>query len=215
MKTSHSDREIMDFRELNKVLGNTDLLLMDQILRGKFLPGMRMLDAGCGEGRNMVYFIKNGFSIYGIDMDPGAVSLARLTAGTISKKYVAENIFQSSIEENSFPDEFFDMTICINVLHLARDMDHFFNMLAALARILKKSGLLFMVMEQELLPGTDKKTTVIEGKRGPEAGKRFYLTKELLTRIKSWKKLEKTGESRTYQIEDKVSLSGCWFRKIQ
>ncbi|WP_332912670.1 hypothetical protein [Algoriphagus boritolerans] len=47
----------MEVTELNQLLGNVDIYLLDQILKGRFSKEMKILDAGCGEGRNAVYFI--------------------------------------------------------------------------------------------------------------------------------------------------------------
>lgn len=203
----------MDFKQLNQLLGNADLLLIDQILRGKFDPGIRMLDAGCGEGRNMVYFVRQDYSIYGIDQDPGAVSMARLTASSMNRSFPVENILESSIEENPFPDGFFDLTICINVLQHARDKQHFYQMLKSLVRIIKKNGLLYLIMEarpekvktaDSLLPGNPGE----EGER-----EKIYFTQELLEGILSVGNLEKTDKVRSHQIEDLVRQSGLWLIK--
>jgi SAM-dependent methyltransferase len=75
----------MDVKMLNSALGNADLILVDQILKNRFHKQMRILDAGCGEGRNMVYFIKNDFRIYGIDANADAVKLAKLYCRSLTK----------------------------------------------------------------------------------------------------------------------------------
>jgi tellurite methyltransferase len=204
----------MDFKQLNSELGNADILLIDQILRGNFSPGIRMLDAGCGEGRNMVYFIRNGFQIYGIDADPRAVSMARILARSISKSYVTENIMQANIEDNPFPEEFFDLVICINVLPHARDLDHLSHMLDAMARILKKDGMLYIVMENRICPEMENQLSASRSQNDIEKRKKIYLTEELMNEIFFKSSLEKTEQARIYQVENAVSLSGLWFRKI-
>ena len=204
----------MDFLQLNQEIGNADLLLIDQILRGKFQPGNRILDAGCGEGRNMVYFIRNGYPVYGIDRDPESVVMARLMASSINRSYTIENIIQSSIEENPFPEGFFDLVICINVLHHARNTDHFNHMIGAMARILKKEGMMYLVMESRIRPEWQEKAYEADGKDQKNTEKKFYLTAELLETITSGKRLERTGKIRSYLVEDMVSISGIWFRKI-
>ena len=40
---------------LQDEFGNIDIYLFDQLLRARLRPGMRVLDAGCGGGRNLVY----------------------------------------------------------------------------------------------------------------------------------------------------------------
>lgn len=53
----------MNIAALNKLLGNIDIYLLDQILKGRFTKEMRILDAGCGEGRNLIYFLHEGFQV--------------------------------------------------------------------------------------------------------------------------------------------------------
>jgi 2-polyprenyl-3-methyl-5-hydroxy-6-metoxy-1,4-benzoquinol methylase len=204
----------MNFLQLNQELGNADLLLIDQILRGKFEPGNRILDAGCGEGRNMVYFIRNGYPVYGIDKDPESVAMARLMAASINRSYTTENILHSSIEENPFPDGFFDLVICINVLHHARNTDHIKLMIDAMARILKKEGMMYLVMESRITPYSEVMSSKAGGKGQIKKDKKVYLTVELLETMTSGKRLERAGRIRSYLVEDMVSISGIWFRKI-
>ena len=50
-------------KELNHLLGNIDIYLLDQILKDRFKKSFKILDAGCGEGRNLIYFVRNGFKL--------------------------------------------------------------------------------------------------------------------------------------------------------
>ena len=50
--------------------GPIDIYLFDQILRGRIARGMRVLDAGCGSGRNLVYLLREGYEVFGVDADP-------------------------------------------------------------------------------------------------------------------------------------------------
>jgi SAM-dependent methyltransferase len=52
---------------LQELFGNIDIYLFDQLLKGRFFSGMRVLDAGCGTGRNLVYFLRNGYQVFGVD----------------------------------------------------------------------------------------------------------------------------------------------------
>ena len=65
--------------------GNIDIYLFDQIQKGRFNPGMKILDAGCGSGRNLIYFMREGYTFYGVDNIPFAL--------TEIKKVVAQNHF--------------------------------------------------------------------------------------------------------------------------
>jgi SAM-dependent methyltransferase len=53
--------------------GNIDIYLFDQLLKGTYEHCSKVLDAGCGGGRNLVYFLNNGFEVYGIDQSAATV----------------------------------------------------------------------------------------------------------------------------------------------
>jgi SAM-dependent methyltransferase len=112
--------------------GRIDIYLFDQLLRGNIAPGMRIFDAGCGSGRNLVYFLREGYDVCGVDADPRA--LAALPAD----RFRAE-----PVESHSFPDEFADAVISSAVLHFARSEAHFEAMLRGTWRALKPGGLFF------------------------------------------------------------------------
>jgi len=59
--------------DLQAQFGQIDIYLFDQLLRGRIRPGMRVLDAGCGSGRNLVYFLAEGYDVSGVDTDPNAI----------------------------------------------------------------------------------------------------------------------------------------------
>ena len=81
---------------LQEQFGQIDIYLFDQLLKGRILPGMRILDAGCGSGRNLVYFLREGYEVYGADSEAQAVdslrSLARTLAPALPVRNRAESI---------------------------------------------------------------------------------------------------------------------------
>jgi tellurite methyltransferase len=147
---------------LNEQFGNIDIYLFDQLLRGRIRPGMRILDAGCGDGRNLVYFCKEGYDVWGVDASP--------TLTGWDKFQVAQ------IENLPFPDAHFDVVISSAVLHFARDPEHFDAMLHEMWRVLKPDGLLFCRLASnigmpELKPGLG---------RLPDGSRRFLVDAETL-----------------------------------
>jgi len=124
---------------LQEQFGGIDIYLFDQILRGNISPGMKILDAGCGTGRNIVYLLREGYQVFGADPDSKAIHAVR----QLAPRLPAENFRIESVEANSFPDAFADVVICNAVLHFARDDDHFLSMLRGAWRTLKPGGLFF------------------------------------------------------------------------
>ena len=65
---------------LREQFGEIDIYLFDQLLKGRISPGMRILDAGCGGGRNLVYLLRQGHEVFAADADPQAVDSVRSIA---------------------------------------------------------------------------------------------------------------------------------------
>jgi tellurite methyltransferase len=125
--------------DLQRQFGQIDIYLFDQLLRGRITPGMRVFDAGCGRGRNLVYLLREGYDVFGVDADPRGIQAIRHLAPTLK----ADNFRVETIESNSFPDAFADVVISSAILHFARDDDHFQAMLRGTWRVLKPGGLFF------------------------------------------------------------------------
>lgn len=203
----------MDIKKLNNELGNADLILIDQILKNRFHKHMRILDAGCGEGRNMVYFIRQNFNIYGIDCNREAVQMARILGQSINKAFEAENIRHFSIEDNPFPDHFFDAVLCINVLHSAKDRTSFFNLLDHLIQLLKPEGLLFLSMQSKI--GLSKISMERYGNNVSyaEENGNFYFSNDLLSEIRTHEGLMEIEPVKTIVIDDNKSYTYLFIQK--
>ena len=128
---------------IQEQFGQIDIYVFDQILRGNIVPGMRVLDAGCGYGRNLVYLLRERCEIFALDADPDGVEHVRQLSASLSAGLPAENFRVGLIERMPFPDGLADIVICNSVLHFARDERHFRAMLADMWRVLKPGGMLF------------------------------------------------------------------------
>ena len=128
---------------IQEQFGQIDIYVFDQILRGNILPGMRVLDAGCGYGRNLVYLLRTGCEVFAIDQDEEAVEHVRQLSASLETGLPEENFQVGPIERMPFPDGIAEVVLCNSVLHFARDDRHFRAMLAELWRVLKPGGMLF------------------------------------------------------------------------
>lgn len=133
----------MEITELNKLFGNVDIYLLDQILKGTFTKEMKILDAGCGEGRNAVYFINAGYQVYGIDQNEIAIQYCRYMAKSLNPSYDAHRFQVGTMEEIPFHKEVFNAVICSAVLHFAADEENFWQMMYEMLRVLKPGGILW------------------------------------------------------------------------
>jgi SAM-dependent methyltransferase len=123
--------------------GQIDIYVFDQILRGNIAAGMRVLDAGCGRGRNLVHLLRQGCEIFALDADRDGVEYVRRLSASLGNNLPQENFQVGLIERMPFPDAFADVVLCNSVLHFARDDEHFRAMLSELWRVLRPGGMLF------------------------------------------------------------------------
>lgn len=151
---------------LRDLVGSVDIYLFDQILKGRFAPGCRILDAGCGGGRNLVFFLRAGYPVWGVDRDPSLVDSARRLAARLAPDLPVESFRTEPVEELSFDDASFDAVLASAVLHFARDTRHFKTMLTELWRVLAPGGFFFARLAS---------TIGIEGRVEPLGDRRFHL----------------------------------------
>ena len=123
--------------------GQIDIYVFDQILRGNLVAGMRVLDAGCGYGRNLVHLLREGCEVFALDANAEGVAHVRQLAAELQPGLPAENFQVGLIERMPFADGFADAVLCNSVLHFARDEEHFEAMLLELWRVLRPGGMLF------------------------------------------------------------------------
>ena len=129
--------------DLRREFGDIDIYLFDQLHRGRIAEGMKVLDAGCGAGRNLVYLHRRGFDVWGTDGDDRAITAARAQAGILSPSLPADRFRLEPVERMSFENEMFDVVISSAVLHFARDEEQWDAMLREMWRVLKRGGLFF------------------------------------------------------------------------
>lgn len=140
----------MQPEKLHDEFGEIDIYLFDQLLKGRLRPGMRLLDAGCGGGRNLVYFLRNGFDVHGVDASPEAVGAVRHLAANLAPRLPADHFRVASLEALDLADASFDAVVAIAVLHFAADEAHFERMLLELWRVLAPGGMLFARLASEI-----------------------------------------------------------------
>ncbi|MFM9903070.1 MAG: class I SAM-dependent methyltransferase [Pyrinomonadaceae bacterium] len=165
---------------LRETFGDIDIYLFDQIQKGRFAPGMKILDAGCGGGRNIVWLMRNGFDVFGVDRDENAVQTVRDMAAKLAPGLAQENFQQAFLESIPFSGESFDWVICNAVMHFAEDRGQFDRMLAEQWRVLKPGGVFFarlassIGIEQLLVPTSNGRYIM------PDGTERFIVDEQIL-----------------------------------
>ena len=163
-----------------ELFGDIDIYLFDQILKNRFTPKMKILDAGCGGGRNLVYFLRSGFPVFAVDQNLEAVEYVRGLAQMLAPDLAPENFRGAAVEELPFSDETFDLVISCAVLHFAADESHFDRMLREMWRVLKPSGMLFARLASTI--GIADKVEKIAERRYllPDGSERFLVDEAML-----------------------------------
>ena len=169
--------------DLQAQFGQIDIYLFDQLLRGRVPPGARICDAGCGSGRNLVYFLRAGYDVRAVDADPTALATVRSMAATLAPKLPADNFRVEAVEKMSFPDRCADFVISSAVLHFARDDDHFVAMLRECWRLLDRNGIFFCRLASSI--GIESRIrTLGSGRFGlPDGSERYLVTEARLMEL--------------------------------
>lgn len=166
--------------ELQQLYGNIDIYLFDQLLKGTYDTCKKVLDAGCGSGRNLVYFLRNGYDVYGVDPNPDAVSAVRQLSKTLSYTNPTENFVTATAEELPFESNSFDLIISSAVLHFAHSPAHFHDMVHSMWRVLKPGGYLFVRLASDI--GIETLVQPLGNGRYllPDGSERFLASQQLL-----------------------------------
>jgi len=163
--------------------GRMDIYLFDLLLREVVRPGHRILDAGCGDGRNLQYLLKAGFDVHAVDRDPTAVAAARELAARLVPGFPEEGamrFIQAEVDALPYPDARFDVVLSSAVLHFARSGDHFRGMLNEMWRVLAPGGLLWARLASNI--GIEDRVRPLGSGRYtlPDGSDRFLVTEDLL-----------------------------------
>ncbi|MEX0883763.1 MAG: class I SAM-dependent methyltransferase [Cyclobacteriaceae bacterium] len=170
----------MDIKQINHLLGNIDIYLLDQILKDRFDHSMRILDAGCGEGRNTHFFIQEGYQIFGVDIHPMSIQMARMYARTLDRQFDPLRFQVAPVEELPFHSGAFDVLISSAVMHFARDKAHFLSMFSEQMRVLKSGGIFWLRMCSDAGGLFKLGTPTGEGRKLlPDGTERFILNEKL------------------------------------
>lgn len=203
----------MTIRELNNELGNIDIYLLDQILKGRYSQEMKILDAGCGEGRNILYFLNNGYDVFGIDQNPDAIRMMHFILGSKYPNRSKKNFSIGEVSSTIFADKSFDLVISSAVLHFAKDHDHFKQMFAEMTRVLKPQGQLFIRMASDIgLNG--HKTNDTSGKYFlPDGSIRYLITQGMIKKLTETFSLEFIEPIKTTNVSDLRCMTTLVLRK--
>lgn len=168
---------------LHEQFGEIDIYLFDQLLRRRILPSMRVLDVGCGSGRNLVYLLRSGYEVFGIDSDPNSIQVVRQLASRLAPHLPADNFRVEAVERISFPEALADVVLSSAVLHFARDDAQFTAMLRGAWKVLRPGGLLWCRLASSI--GMEQEVKLIGGRRYqlPDGTERYLVDEAYLANL--------------------------------
>jgi len=199
---------------LKAQFGDIDIYLFDQLLKGRIQKCMKLLDAGCGNGRNITYLMQAGVKVYGADVSEAAIEKVRTMAKELAPTLPARNFIVADLESLSFADAEFDVVICSAVLHFAKDENHFRSMVLELGRVLKQGGMLFCRLSTTI--GLEGKLQHLEGRFYKMAhGPVWFLADEkLLVELENQISAERLDPLKTTVVEQDRSMTTWVLRKL-
>jgi len=198
---------------LREQFGNIDIYLFDQLLRGRIAPGMRVLDAGCGSGRNILFLLRSGYEVFGTDSDAAAIHAVRRLAQTLAPQLPAGNFRHEPIERTTFPEAFADVVISSAVLHFADGDSQFDAMLRGTWRVVKPGGTLFCRLASSI--GIESQLHRIGGRVCllPDGSQRYLVDERLLMSLTGELGGELLDPLKTTVVQDQRAMTTWVVRK--
>ena len=100
----------------------------------RYIPDKgRILDVGCGSGRDSLYFINNGYDVTSIDASEEMVKLSSALTG--------QSTIHLRIEDIDYQNKFNGIWACASLLHIEKILTE--KVLISLGNALKKNGVLY------------------------------------------------------------------------
>jgi len=198
---------------LQDQFGPIDIYLFDQLLRGRIQPGMRLLDAGCGSGRNLVYFLRSGYEVFATDADAASIGAVRRLAASLAPELPQENFRREPVERMSFEDGFADVVISSAVLHFSRNDTQFTAMVNEMWRVLKPEGLLFCRLASTI--GMESRMKALREGRYllPDGSERYLVDEAMLMRLTSTLGATLVDPLKTTVVQDQRCMTTWVLRK--
>jgi tellurite methyltransferase len=203
---------------LQESFGGIDIYIFDQLLKGRFNPDMRLLDAGCGSGRNLIYFLRNGYEVFAVDEAEAAVAQTRALAAELAPRLAAANFRVESVDrlswETAGSDTGFDLVLSSAVLHFARSEEHWQAMMNEMWRVLKPHGIFFARLASNI--GIEDQVSLIDGRRYrlPDGSTRFLVDAEMLHRVTAQLNGQFLEPIKTTVVEDMRSMTTWVIEKM-
>jgi len=198
----------MNLINLKQSIEGVDIYILDQILKDRYQSGDIILEAGCGNGRNLKWFYKNGFKIHGTD-----INLKRLDGCKSIYNEQKEHFIEAELEHMPYESNTFDHVICIAVLHFANDLSQYLKMFEELLRILKPQGTLLIRTATNI--GIENEVEHFGNGifKFPDGSTRFLLTPKILEKLESENRFKWVENIKTTIVHNKRAMTTMVLQK--
>ncbi len=138
----------------------------------------RILDLGCGAGRNLIYLADKGFELYGLDSSSTGL---RYTINRLNEKKLSARLALHDMVSLPYVGEYFDAVISIQVIHhnIVKDIE---ATVREITRVLKYKGLVWITIPVSKNEPSTKQKEIEPGTfiplNGPEKGLEHHYFKE-------------------------------------
>ena len=96
-------------------------------------PGDKILDLGCGSGRDTRYFLSKGYGVVSVDGSKAMCNMA--------ETYIGKKVRNITFEKLDYDNEFDAVWACASLVHV--DIGEITDVLFRIQRALKKKGILY------------------------------------------------------------------------
>lgn len=199
--------------DLQALFGQIDIYLFDQLLRGRIPAGTRVCDAGCGSGRNLAFFLREGYDVRAVDANRAAIDIVRSMAEELAPRLPAANFRVEPVEQMSFPDRSVDFLISSAVLHFAQDDECFEAMLRECWRVLDRNGIFFCRLASSI--GIESRVRAVGAGRFllPDGSERYLVTEARLLELTAQLGGELIDPLKTTIVQNQRSMTTWVVRK--
>lgn len=124
--------------EYDEFSSSIDMQAQWEIFERKLLCGSKILDLGCGAGRDIQNFLSKGYNVVGLEPSVAMANLARLKTGA--------KIMNLAAEQMNFVDEFDGVWACASLMHMRKSA--LVATLPKIAQALKFGGYFYLSLKQ-------------------------------------------------------------------
>ena len=198
---------------LVELFGRIDIYVFDQIHRGRITPDMRILDAGCGGGRNSEYLMRCGADVWGVDAEVQHIERMRVVAHEAAPGLPASNFTVARLSDLPHPDDYFGAVICSAVLHFSEDSAEFESSMAELWRVLRPGGVFFARLASTI--GVEERVVHLRDRwhHLPDGSERFLVDEDYLTEIAARLRAAQIDPLKTTVVQNMRAMTTWVLRK--